>query len=258
MNTFLYIIGAIATIVILLIVGLISASKRTEKQNKKTRLAMEMANPLPKEKQHLLAYGANLSLYRSESPRILAVKVDKETLKEGLSSAWDVRNREEAIQVLEWLLTEGHRPDYDQLLMALKADQFFTEEEIGKSQECYESAQDALMKKLSFTKSDFDRVNTIAAWDLDRAVNIARWSYILGYISEEEAWGYIERAADAASNVFQSWKDYFISFAFGRALAYEGDIYDILWNGKELLGEKDSVWNEFNIKQPKLEANNLA
>nr|WP_255452998.1 DUF1266 domain-containing protein [Aneurinibacillus sp. XH2] len=107
----------------------------------------------------------------------------------------------------------------------------------------------AMMKKLSFTQSDFDRVNTIAAWDFDRAVNIARWSCILGYITEEQAWGYMKRAADSASHIFQSWKDYFISFAFGRAIAYEGDIYDILWNGKELLEEKDSIWNEFGIKR---------
>ncbi|CEH28357.1 hypothetical protein AM501_11460 [Aneurinibacillus migulanus] len=249
MKTFLIIVGIIAVIVILLIVGLITASKRIEKKNKKSRVEMEMATPLPKEKQHLLAYGANLSLYRSESPRILPVKVDYETLKEGLSSYWGVSNPEEAVQTLEWLLTEGHRAKYDQLLLALKAGQSFTEEEVGKSQECYESAQEAMMKKLSFAKSDFDRVNTIAAWDFDRAVNIARWSYILGYITEEQAWSYIERAADAASHFFQSWKDYFISFAFGRAIAYEGDIYDILWNGKELLNEEDSIWNEFSIKR---------
>lgn len=249
MKTFLIIVGIILAIVILLIAGLITASKRIEKKNKKLRQEMEMANPLPKEKQHLLAYGANLALYRSESPRILPVKIDHETLKDGLSSAWDVSNQEEAVQTLEWLLTEGHRAKYDELLMALKAGQSFTEEEVGKSQECYDSAQEAMMKKLSFAKSDFDRVNTIAAWDFDRAVNIARWSCILGYITEEEAWGYMERAADSASHIFQSWKDYFTSFAFGRALAYEGNIYDILWNGKELLEEKDSIWNEFGIKR---------
>lgn len=249
MKTFLIIVGVIVAIVVLLIVGLITASKRIEKKNKQAQVEMEMANPIPKEKQHLLAYGANLSLYRSESPRILLVKVDNETLKEGLASAWDVSNPEEAAQTLEWLLTEGHRAKYDELLTALQAGQSFTEEEVGKSQECYESAQEAMMKKLSFAKSDFDQVNTIAAWDFDRAVNIARWSYILGYITEEQAWGYIERAADAASHVFRSWKDYFISFAFGRAIAYEGDIYDILWNGKKLLNEEDSVWKEFSIKR---------
>lgn len=243
------IVGFIVTIVILLIVSLITASSRMKKKNKKLRVEMEMANPLPKEKQHLLAYGANLALYRSESPRILPMKIDNETLKEGLSSYWDISNPEEATQTLEWLLTEGHRAKYDPLLMELKAGQSFTEEEVGKSQECYESAQEAMMKKLSFAKSDFDRVNTIAAWDFDRAVNIARWSYIIGYITEEQAWGYIERAADAGSHFFQSWKDYFISFAFGRAIAYEGYIYDILWNGKELLDEKDSIWNEFSIKR---------
>lgn len=249
MKTFLIIMGIIAAIVILLIVGLITASKRIEKKNKKSQVEMEMAHTLPKEKQHLLAYGANLSLYRSESPRILPVKEDYETLKEGLSSYWDVSNTEEAVQTLEWLLTEGHRARYDQLLIALKAGQSFTEEEVGKSQECYEAAQEVIMKKLSFTKSDFDQVDTIAAWDFDRAVNIARWSYILGYLTEEQAWDYIERAADDTSQIFGSWKDYFSSFAFGRAIAYEGDIYDIIWNGKELLNEKDSIWNEFSIKR---------
>lgn len=247
MNIFLMVLLIIVAIVILLILGLITASKRITKNNKKAQVEMEMANPLPKEKQHLLAYGANLSLYRSESPRILPLKEDIETLKEGLASYWDVSNPEEAAQTLEWLLTEGHRAKYDQFLIALKAGQSFTEEEVGKSKECYESAQEVMMKKLSFSKSDFDRVNTIAAWDFDRAVNIARWSYILGYITEEQAWGYIERAADAASHLYQSWKDYFISFAFGRAIAYEGDIYDILWSGKELLDEKNSIWNEFSI-----------
>lgn len=134
----------------------------------------------------------------------------------------------------------------------LKAGESFTEEEVGKSQECFESTQEELTKKLSFTQSDFDRVNTIAAWDFDRAVNIARWSYILGYITEEQAWIYIERAANEASDVFESWKDYFTSFAFGRAIAYEGYIYDILWNGKESLNEEDSIWNEFSIKHSEL------
>lgn len=247
----MYIAGIIVVIVFLLIVGLITASKRIKKNEKKARLEMEIANSLPKEKEHLLAYGANLALYRTDSPRILPIDVDDETLREVLFSYWDVSNTKEAIETLEWLLTEGHRTKYDQLLIALKAGQSFTEEEVGKSQECYESAQEAMMKKLSFTKSDFDQVDTIAAWDFDRAVNVARWSYIVGYITEEQAWGYITRAADAGSHFFQSWKNYFMSFAFGRAIAYEGDIYDIIWNGKELLNEKDSIWNEFSIQRPK-------
>ncbi|MCH1627201.1 DUF1266 domain-containing protein [Fredinandcohnia quinoae] len=249
MKTILIIVGVIAAIVILLIIGLITANNRIVKKAKQLRSEMEMANTLPKEKQHLLAYGANLALYRSESPRILPVKVDHETLKEGLSSAWEVSNTEEAVQTLEWLLTEGHRGRYDELLIALKAGQTFTEGEVGKSQECYETTQKGMMQKLSFTKSDFDQVDTIAAWDFDRAVNIARWSYILGYLTEEQAWDYIERAANNASQLFDSWKDYFISFAFGRAIAYEGYIYDIIWNGRELLNEKDSIWNEFSIKR---------
>lgn len=96
----------------------------------------------------------------------------------------------------------------------MKTGQSFTEEEVGKSQECYKSAQEGMMKRLSFTKSDFDQVNTIAAWDFERVINIARWSYIVGYLTEDQAWNYIERAANAASPIFQSWNEYFISFAW--------------------------------------------
>jgi hypothetical protein len=245
LKIFLIIVG----IVIVIFAGMIILGNGFNKRNKKKRAEMEMANPLPKDKQHLLAYGAILSLYRLESPRILQVMENHEILKDGLSAAWEVNNTEEAVQTLEWLLSEGHRTKFDELLLALKAGQSFTEEEVGKSQECYESAKEGMMKRLSFTKSNFDQVNTIAAWDFDRAVNIARWSYIVGYITEEQAWGYIKRAAEAASPIFQSWNDYFISFAFGRAIAYEGKIIDIIWKGKELLEEKDSIWNEFNIKR---------
>lgn len=68
------------------------------KKNKKQRTEMEMANRLPKEKQHLLAYGAILALYRLESPRTLQVMENPEILKDGLSAAWEVNNTEEAIQ----------------------------------------------------------------------------------------------------------------------------------------------------------------
>lgn len=257
MKIVLIIVGIIAVAGVLLVAGLITASKRIEKNNKKVQVEMEANHTLPKEQQHLLAYGANLALYRSESPRILQMKVDTETLKEGLSSYWNVSNSTEAVETIEWLLTAGHRENYDELLMLLKGGQSFTEEEVGKSQECYESARQVMGQKLSFTQADFDKVGTIAAWDFDRAVNIARWSYVLGYLTEEQAWGYIERAADASSELFQTWKEYFISFAFGRAIAYEGDIYDIIWGGKALLEEEDSVWKEFSIKRTKKTADDL-
>lgn len=245
MKIFLIIVG----IIVLIFVGMSIAVNVFNKKNKKQRTEMEMANRLPKEKQHLLAYGAILALYRLESPRTLQVMENPEILKDGLSAAWEVNNTEEAIQTLEWLLSEGHRTKFNELLLALKTGQSFTEEEVGKSQECYESAQEGMMKRLSFTKSDFDQVNTIAAWDFERAINIARWSYIVGYLTEDQAWNYIERAANAASPIFQSWNEYFISFAFGRAIAYEGKINDIIWKGKELLDDKDSIWNEFNFKR---------
>lgn len=135
---------------------------------------------------------------------------------------------------LEWVLEEGHRARYHTLFLELKSGQPVQEEEHKASEECFEAAKKVLSSNLGFTYEHFNGIQTIAAWDYDRAVNISRWSYALDCISEEELWSYIKRAAEQASRTYHSWSDYFIAFAFGRGIAYHGDIYDIVWKRKEL------------------------
>lgn len=249
MKIVLIIFGVIVGLIVLVVLGLIIASKRIEANTRKENAQLEGKHALPEQKRRLLAYGALLALYRVESPRILHLKVPLDTLREGLESAWEISNREEALNTLEWLLVEGHRARFDNLFLNLKTGVPINEEELKPSQECYESAKKVIASKLGFSDEDFNSIQTIAAWDYDRAVNIARWSYALDYITEEELWAFIERAAGQASQTYNSWKEYFIAFAFGRGIAYHGDIYDIVWNGKELLqDDRNSIWKEFEFK----------
>lgn len=249
MKILLIILGVIVGLFVLLVLGLIAASKRIEANTRKENAQLESKYGLPEERRRLLAYGAVLALYRVESPRILHLKVPLDQLRVGLESAWGIANREDALNTLEWLLEEGHRARYDSLFLELKSGQPVQEEERKASQECFEAAKKVMSSKLGFTNEHFNGIQTIAAWDYDRAVNIARWSYALDYISEEELWSFIKRAAEQANRTYNSWVDYFIAFAFGRGIAYHGDIYDIVWKGKELLqSDPNSIWKEFEFK----------
>lgn len=243
----------IVLIVIVCIIAAVGAlllwsSRLTAKMNKE-RKELENKYELSKDKRRLLAYGAILALYRTESTRVLEIKSDREELRQGLASAWGISGRDDAIDILEWLINEGHRTRYNEVYAALKSGDPIVEEELGKSKSCYEEAKNVIKSKLNFTDEDFNAIETIAAWDYDRAINIARWSHALDYITEEEAWEYIEEAAKKASRTFLDWKYYYISFAFGRAIAYEGSIYDTVWEAKrELFEDPNSVWNEFPFR----------
>jgi len=219
----------------------LAKAKKKEKQ-------LEVQHQLSKEKQHLLAYGGMLATYRAESPRILHIKLERDQLKEGLETAWGILNRDDALNTLEWLIEQGHRIEYDETYLSLKAGEPVDEEQFGESKKCYEEVKAVIKELLKWTDEDFRHIQTIAAWDYDRAVNIARWSYALGYITEEEVWSYIKRAATQASQTFENWKSYYISFAFGRAIAYKASAYDTVYGTEDLMKDQNSIWNEFPFK----------
>lgn len=45
------------------------------------------------------------------------------------------------------------------------------------------------------------------AWDLVRAINLARWGHGAGLLSEEEAWGFVLRAAGGLRRRYRSWAE---------------------------------------------------
>jgi hypothetical protein len=61
-----------------------------------------------------------------------------------------------------------------------------------------------------------------AAWDYGRLIFIARLCFDAKYLSQAEAWTYIEQAHQLAFIEFNSWEAYAKSYVIGRAL----------WGGK--------------------------
>jgi len=91
------------------------------------------------------------------------------------------------------------------------------------------------------------------AWDIGRLVNIARWSYDLEYITEEEAWEAIYIAYGWALETYDSWQDFAKGYLLGRAMwggtsARKGlsritRLKTVIQITKRLLEHKDSPWN---------------
>lgn len=56
----------------------------------------------------------------------------------------------------------------------------------------------------------------IKAWDIATCIHLFRRGALAGYISEDEAWENIFEAADLAFSCFISWREFALSFLYGR------------------------------------------
>jgi hypothetical protein len=201
--------------------------------------------PVKKGRNDMLAFGAVLGIRNEETFSRLkpANPNDKESLKED----WSISNRKSAIEVLDWLVNEGHRTDIDEVLNILKAGKENEYEGLEEAAKLYKKCNNMLITTFKMDKKILDKVTTMA-WDTDRLVNVARWCYDLKYISEEEAWNYIESAKKLSQSSFDSWEEYYASNVYGRALAYNGDPQILLNAGEALLKDKNSIWKKVKFK----------
>lgn len=84
----------------------------------------------------------------------------------------------------------------------------------------------------------------VTAWDMGRMVNVARYSYDLGYISETQAWDYIFTAEQESSPLYADWAAFGRSYIIGRALwgGNNLNLHDAISTLKKLKNDKKSPW----------------
>lgn len=198
------------------------------------------------QKQNSLAYGSILSTRNNTS--FTTLKTQTSGLKEMLKDFWDIDDKSTAIDTLNWLVEEGHRTDADEVLAVIKSGDAVSNKQLKSAVDLCNKATSTMKLRLNFTDEMFKNVKTTTAWDSDRLVNVARWCYSADYITEEEAWSYIEKAVAMTKSSLNSWEEYYISFAYGRAIAYEGDIDEIIEAGETLFKKKDSILKKVAFK----------
>lgn len=97
--------------------------------------------------------------------------------------------------------------------------------------------------KVISSKEDLKRYG-VAGWDAGRVCFLARACCEMCYITEEEAWQYIDRAYDLAHREFASWHDLAMSYIIGRSMwggkkSYNSVMKD---NADKLLSDEKSPW----------------
>ena len=126
---------------------------------------------------------------------------------------WDIGNREDLLEKLRWIDVEGHRADFDRIARAFAA----------KAKPNAQIAADFQKKGFSSYKIMVAQgegptlgAKSILGWDYCRHVSLCRWGYLIGYLTEEEAWSRIMPVAKMLQSTFDSWGDLGQNYLIGR------------------------------------------
>lgn len=131
-----------------------------------------------------------------------------------LDQWWDVKTRDDLLKRLEWLQYTGHRKAFEE--QGLRIDKL----DNRQFQFALEtpSLDEQGRNELNVVRRYHQRLGTtgILAWDLVRYISLCRWGYLVGFLSDDEAWKLIMPAALSLQRAFGSWKELQDNFLIGR------------------------------------------
>lgn len=199
-----YIIAGGAGLFVIYFIFLQKMMKKRKQQQLEALKKDYSGEPLTDAQKRLLSFGAFLFYYRGE--KILEMMPDQrlDIYVYGLKQQWEVSNAEEAKETLTNLLQLRRSAGFESLLQQASP-------ELSKIQK-------RIARGLEIELSDVEQVQSAYAWDICRAVSLAKWCYWSGYLTESETWSVMEQAALIATHYGSSWSDYTISFLLGRTI----------------------------------------
>jgi uncharacterized protein DUF1266 len=208
--------------------------------------------PVPRDpKAWALATTALLAYYNRDrvdqlSPNVRSAANVTET-RRILREWWRVDSRSDLLQSLEFLERGGHRLEFQKLGESLTA---MTDGEYQAALSA-ERSQPYRVRLMKLTREHFriHRGHSLVAWDYGRYIMLCRWGYMVGFLTENEAWQRIMPAARTIQGSFRSWAEFGEDYLVGREfwsheeMDKNGQIYrDIeTW----LLKEPRSPWNQW-------------
>jgi hypothetical protein len=197
-----------------------SETKTTTPPPSVQQVAPKVISPEPTDKQKLWALATaailtrhnhgNLNILGGMEPTPENAKAERELL----AKWWGVNNRKDLLDTLEWIEGGGHRKDFDKFsrFASSASSQDVTELRcrIGNDEEGQNKLEIALKYYRKFGKK------SIFGWDFGRYVSLCGWGYVVGYLSEEEAWQKIMPVAIRIQKTFVSWDDFGENYIVGR------------------------------------------
>lgn len=137
----------------------------------------------------------------------IGMRGDRKTSQTLLAEGWGVTDRKSLLERLVWLRDGGHRDGFlaEVVKVADMLDSDGEDDDTGLSAHGQFIANNLpLLMRVKFV-----------AWDLSRLINVARWGFDSGYISEDEAWSWMGGAALVMRKQLTSWKEAGEDFMLG-------------------------------------------
>ena len=227
MNTNIYfIIGGIAIVFIIYMIILQTAMKKRKQKQLNNFNSNHSGSPLTEQQKRLLTFGAILFYHRGE--KILGITPESrlDEYVHGLTQQWEISNSEEAKETLNNLLELQRSTEYESLLQQPSSD-------ISKIQK-------SIAKGLGVDVYIVEQTKSAYAWDICRAVSLAKWCYWCGYLTENETWAIMQQASEIAKRHGKNWTDYTVSFLLGRTIqGFDPD--DLIVESKQILHSQNPL-----------------
>jgi hypothetical protein len=167
---------------------------------------------------------------------------------------WGINERDEALDTLDYLQNKAYTYYFPTVWKAFQASSNAERASIiAQNMTNQEDAEKAFEQTLNLQESvkylkdlkiiqhvdDVEKYGVVG-WDVGRLVFIARICYDAKYITEDEAWEYIDSAYRQAQQVFNSWEELAKSYIIGR----------FIWRGKDANDGMDSIADDL-VNKPK-------
>ena len=134
--------------------------------------------------------------------------------RENLVEWWGVESRADLLETLERLDADGHRREFERLGAALER---MSDAEI-RALLASRGYDDEISQRVEVVTRWYGRLGakSLLGWDYARYVSLCRWGYLVGYLSEEEAWARIMPVARRLQRAFTSWRELGENYLIGR------------------------------------------
>jgi hypothetical protein len=171
-----------------------------------------------------------------------------------LGEWWGINGRDTAVETLDYLRDKAYAYYFPTVYKAFEAGSDDGRKAlIVAAMTTQEDAEKAYSQTINLLESvdtlknlnvinhtgDVEKYGVVG-WDVGRLIFIARLCYDAKYISEQEAWEYIDAAYAQAQKTFNSWDELAKSYVIGR----------FIWKGKDADDGMDAIANDL-LSKPK-------
>jgi len=171
-----------------------------------------------------------------------------DSLRNLLSQWWGVRTRSELLDALEYLDTGGHRRKFAGIGAVVTR---LPPEVVGWLEARVARLDPELANQVAVAQRQYTTLGgrSLLGWDYGRYVALCRWGYAVGFLTEDDAWERMMRAARILQPRFGSWSELGENYLIGREFwslrqtEKDGELYRASY--QTLLSDPHSPWKRY-------------